>query len=224
MQVLRGHKKMNKKDFKAQYLSKWWQDTSKRIKARDKNTCQMCGCNDKPLSVHHLYYNNGSIKVDDSALITLCEDCHNEQKEYKERLFEILQVLRQELTDYELCIIIQQNTFDYISDARESIFNRNKDVKLYQCIGDDIVDFKLKNLHRWRTKILDKELKEEAIAFYIKTKNRIENGEKYVSREWLEQTSDWFLKNYGMTIEEYMRDNEEEVRAIMNKVSKKGED
>lgn len=215
---------MNKKDFKAQYLSKWWQDTSKRIKARDKNTCQMCGCNDKPLSVHHLYYNNGSIKVDDSALITLCEDCHNEQKEYKERLFEVLQELRKELTDYELCLIIQQKTFDYISNAREAIFYRNKDVKLFRCVGDDEVDFKLKNLHRWRTKILDKELKEEAIAFYIKTKNEIENVGKYFSREFLEWTSDWFLENYGMNIEEYMRDNEEEVRAIINKVSKKGED
>ena len=213
---------MNKKDFKAQYLSKWWQDTSKRIKARDKNTCQMCGCNDKPLSVHHLYYNNGSIKVDDSALITLCEDCHNEQKEYKETLFELLQELRQELTDYELCLIIQQKTFDYISNA-SPIFYKNKNVKLYQC-GDDEDDFKLKNLHRWRTKILDKKLKEEAIAYYIKTKNRIENDNKYVLREFLKWTSDWFLKNYGMTIEEYMRDNEEEVRAIMNKVSKKGED
>lgn len=213
---------MNKKDFKDQYLSKWWQDTSKRIKARDKNTCQMCGCNDKPLSVHHLYYDNGSIKVDDSALITLCEDCHNEQKEYKEMLFELLQELRQELTDYELYHFIQQNTFDYISNAIEPIFYKNKDVKLYQC-GDDEVDFKLKKLHKWRTKILDKKLKEDAIAYYIKTKNRIENENKYVSRELLELTSNWFLKNYGITIQEYMRDNEKEVKAIINKVSKKGE-
>ena len=50
---------MNKQDFLKQYQTKEWYEISRRIKARDHNTCQMCGRNDVPLSVHHMYYGIG---------------------------------------------------------------------------------------------------------------------------------------------------------------------
>ena len=55
-----------------------WQRKRLEIMQRDNFTCQKCGCNDKPLNVHHLYYNKNKkpLEYDNSSLITLCEDCH----------------------------------------------------------------------------------------------------------------------------------------------------
>lgn len=80
---------MKKEEFLNQYKTKEWYETSKRIKARDHNTCQMCGRNDRPLSVHHRYYGkNGSLKVPDDALITLCDSCHEQETYDKGGLYE----------------------------------------------------------------------------------------------------------------------------------------
>lgn len=58
-----------------------WQRKRLEIMQRDNFTCQKCGCNDKPLNVHHLYYNKNKKpwEYDNSSLITLCEDCHREK-------------------------------------------------------------------------------------------------------------------------------------------------
>lgn len=94
---------MTRKEFLAQYKTKEWYELSKRIKARDHNTCQMCGRNDVPLSVHHLHYGeNGSIFVNDDCLITLCDRCHKINHEYKNKIPEMIEYLREFLTDYEI--------------------------------------------------------------------------------------------------------------------------
>lgn len=100
---------MEKEEFFKQYQTREWYELSKRIKARDNNTCQMCGRNDIPLSVHHLYYpKNGDItEVDDFSLITLCDRCHNIQKDSKSIVKEELESLRIEYTDYELSCILK---------------------------------------------------------------------------------------------------------------------
>ena len=78
---------MTRKEFLAQYQTKEWYELSRQIKARDHNTCQMCGRNDVPLSVHHLKYGeNGSLFVDDNCLITLCDRCHKINHEYKKNI------------------------------------------------------------------------------------------------------------------------------------------
>lgn len=59
-----------------------WKEKRRKIKERDRFTCQWCGSHEN-LQVHHKYYcryPNGE-KVEpwdypDDALITLCEDCH----------------------------------------------------------------------------------------------------------------------------------------------------
>lgn len=98
---------MTRKEFLAQYKTKEWYELSKRIKARDHNTCQMCGRNDVPLSVHHLHYGeNGSIFVDDDSLITLCDRCHKINHEYKNKIPEMIEEIREYLTDYEICVYL----------------------------------------------------------------------------------------------------------------------
>ena len=69
---------MKKKDFLAQYHTKEWYELSKRIKTRDRNTCQMCGRNDKAVSVHHkVYYEERKVwEYSDDELICICDHCH----------------------------------------------------------------------------------------------------------------------------------------------------
>ena len=111
---------MTRKEFLAQYKTKEWYELSKKIKARDHNTCQMCGRNDVPLSVHHLKYGeDGSLFVDDDCLITLCDRCHKINHEYKKNIPEMIENLREFLTDYEigtlihsLCLKMESNYVD----------------------------------------------------------------------------------------------------------------
>lgn len=113
---------MGNEEFFKQYQTKEWYDISKRIKARDHNTCQMCGCNDKPLSVHHLRYGeNGSIyDVPDSALITLCEDCHQKQHLAKKDILSTIDDFRWiGYTDYEISLILRKLLYNNIGSTEE---------------------------------------------------------------------------------------------------------
>ena len=106
---------MNKVDFLKQYQSKEWYETSKRIKARDHNTCQMCGRNDVPLSVHHRYYGeNGSLLVPDNALITLCEKCHHKETISKQGIHDQLDLLIEECNHENLSMSFLNNFLSWI--------------------------------------------------------------------------------------------------------------
>lgn len=65
-------------DYKEQIKSPKWQKKRLEILQRDDFACQVCGCKDKTLHVHHTAYENGNNiwEYDDNQLITLCEDCH----------------------------------------------------------------------------------------------------------------------------------------------------
>lgn len=70
-----------------------WLDRRVTILSRDKLRCQKCwsGKDDGvPLHVHHLYYVKGRDCWDypDFALMTLCEECHEEQHECDELDYE----------------------------------------------------------------------------------------------------------------------------------------
>ena len=56
---------------------------------RDNFTCQHCGCTDKNLQVHHLWYS--SLKkpweYDNNSYLTLCCHCHELETEYNSDLY-----------------------------------------------------------------------------------------------------------------------------------------
>ena len=75
---------MNTKDNYLQLLKDpRWQKKKAEIMARDKYTCQCCGCKEKTLNVHHLKYlpHHRPWEYDNEDLITLCEDCHQMEHE-----------------------------------------------------------------------------------------------------------------------------------------------
>ena len=108
---------MTKEEFLAQYQTREWLELSKQIKARDHNTCQMCGRNDVPLSVHHLQYGlDGDIfDVGAFTLITLCDDCHKTNHLLRQNMNGILRLLRGFLTDYEIYAILHSEADRYFS-------------------------------------------------------------------------------------------------------------
>ncbi len=63
-----------------------WQKRRLDIMGRDKFTCQRCLSEDQMLVVHHLSYKGDPWEATDEMLITLCEDCHNEEHEAKKKL------------------------------------------------------------------------------------------------------------------------------------------
>ena len=67
------------------YRSEKWRQKRNEILQRDKNTCQNCGEKFAKLHVHHIYYLpfRQIWQYDNSILITLCENCHNQIHELK---------------------------------------------------------------------------------------------------------------------------------------------
>src|SRR3990172_9947238 len=60
-----------------------WQKKRLGILARDEWCCQQCFDGEDTLIVHHLYYERGMEPWDypDEGLITLCESCHEQERE-----------------------------------------------------------------------------------------------------------------------------------------------
>jgi len=63
-----------------------WQKKRLEIFERDGWTCQECKNTKITLHVHHLIYKSGCDpwEYESSELITLCEDCHQEEREERE--------------------------------------------------------------------------------------------------------------------------------------------
>ena len=99
---------MTREEFLAQYKTKEWYEISRRIKARDHNTCQMCGRNDVPLSVHHLQYGKDGSIFDIGAfkLIKLCVICNKLIHFYRNIIVNIINLLRGFMTYYEIYAIL----------------------------------------------------------------------------------------------------------------------
>ena len=213
---------MDKKDFMAQYRSKWWMETSKRIKSRDHNTCQMCGCNDKPLSVHHLCYGkDGSIMVEDDSLITLCDECHESQKYYREECNELLGNIRSKLTDFEIYHILQYVYGSFVPVEGVPIWMRSKtsDIEIPKDYAENDEAQMLENLRNWRTPIYEKTLIHDAIFEYYVHSIKSYGGQNDIKA--------WFLDNFGVTIDNYIENHKEyasnievEVRQHLEKLKK----
>lgn len=82
---------MNKKETYTELLRKpEWQKKRLEIFNRDNFTCQLCGCQDSELQVHHRVYRKGAKpwEYDNSELITLCNRCHESETEEKSQHYE----------------------------------------------------------------------------------------------------------------------------------------
>lgn len=62
-----------------------WQKRRLDILSRDEFSCCACGDATKTLHVHHKWYDRSKEpwEYPDECLVTLCEDCHIEEEEYK---------------------------------------------------------------------------------------------------------------------------------------------
>lgn len=164
---------MESEDFYKQYQTEEWRAISNRIKSRDHHTCQMCGRNDKPLHVHHFHYGKrGSIfGVDDSEMITLCEDCHKKQHDFKYCIDGLINEMRNTLTDLEIVEILCKDLRDYCGikykgDGYPSPINKSN-IDEFSSINKDA----LLRLSKWREPIYRKILVEKKEAYYLSLTN-----------------------------------------------------
>ena len=69
------------KTYKEKLKDPRWQKKRLKILDRDEWVCQECYDSDSTLHVHHRYYSSGKDPWDypDSALVTLCEACHEDE-------------------------------------------------------------------------------------------------------------------------------------------------
>lgn len=77
-----------------------WQRRRLQILERDEWRCQGCSSASKTLHVHHRYYEAGKEPWEyaDDALVTVCEDCHEEERTRRRDLEEeLLAYLRRTL-------------------------------------------------------------------------------------------------------------------------------
>jgi len=122
-----------------------WHKVSAEIKQRDQWTCQLCGCKNKRLLVHHRYYHQGLPywEYPDIALITYCEDCHRKilgmtEVEQNECLNKAINdALYNHLTKYEIAQYIdftigkiRRNELFY----GKAEFNNKKVIKRYRFV------------------------------------------------------------------------------------------
>ena len=88
-------------ELSTQYLGKLkdprWQKKRLEIFERDEWTCQICDSKETTLCVHHRVYlkDKEPWEYDNSLLVTLCEDCHEEEsKQIKSYLYALESIFR----------------------------------------------------------------------------------------------------------------------------------
>jgi hypothetical protein len=102
---------LKNKEKKEEYIKKLrdpkWQKIRLKILERDEWHCQQCGNAKETLHVHHRYYEKGKEPWDYplEALITLCEFCHEGEKE--------------QLSEYEPLLLQQLRKHFFAADLRE---------------------------------------------------------------------------------------------------------
>ena len=92
-----------------------WQKRRLEILERDEWTCRACHDKTTTLHVHHRYYEAGAEPWDSpaEALITLCEQCHTLEGEFRQTVEqEILKLLRTRLLVSDLDCLL--NVFEWM--------------------------------------------------------------------------------------------------------------
>lgn len=89
-----------------------WQKKRLKILERDNWTCLHCESKDITLHVHHTYYKPGiePWEASDKCLKTLCENCHEMEREYFNELIHDLTVMIKQsgATSLELVQIVNE--------------------------------------------------------------------------------------------------------------------
>ena len=89
---------MKKQAYSEKLKDPRWQKKRLQILERDDFRCCFCAAEHKTLHVHHMWYSPLKDPWDypDSSLITLCEECHQEETEkLKEVSSDIVLILKQ---------------------------------------------------------------------------------------------------------------------------------
>jgi hypothetical protein len=81
-------------NYKQKLLDPRWQRKRLEILQRDDFRCRFCRNSENTLHVHHLSYQGNPWETPNEHLITLCEDCHEDEthnrKEYESTLLKTL--------------------------------------------------------------------------------------------------------------------------------------
>ena len=115
-------KKMKYEDF---LQTDYWKLVSEQARINAHYKCQLCGCNDKKLNVHHnTYEHRGEEFKHMEELICLCEDCHNfyhhkDFLEWRDRTYEKLGEEYQKLNEYNDELIQRNNELEQEKDYAE---------------------------------------------------------------------------------------------------------
>ena len=97
-----------------------WQKKRLEVFQRDNFTCQKCGDSQTTLSVHHRRYiwPLDPWEYDNSSLVTLCEPCHEHEKEaMDEALASLFDQVRDNFLSDEVRLIAQ--AINYGLDSQE---------------------------------------------------------------------------------------------------------
>lgn len=76
---------LQKMPYKEYLLTDIWKEKARKVRKRDNNICQGCGCKNRPLDVHHKNWNMPRGQEFLFDLISLCRDCHNQIHELMKR-------------------------------------------------------------------------------------------------------------------------------------------
>lgn len=116
-------KKMKYEDF---LQTDYWKLVSEQARINAHYKCQLCGCNDKKLNVHHnTYEHRGEEFKHMEDLICLCEDCHNfyHGKDYLEWM---------------------ERTYDKLMQENDKLMQENENLREEK----DYAEWKLLNFYR----------------------------------------------------------------------------
>ena len=85
-----------------------WQKKRLAILERDNWSCQQCGANESTLHIHHRVYRRGKEpwEIEDRLLVTLCESCHEVEKEqWNEYGSDLIQMLKENFFGADISVI-----------------------------------------------------------------------------------------------------------------------
>lgn len=91
--------KRDRKTYSEKLRDPQWQRKRLEILSRDGWKCRHCGETTKTLAVHHKWYIHGREpwEYPDGVLVTLCEDCHDQEyhlrKDAEEKLLEVCRII-----------------------------------------------------------------------------------------------------------------------------------
>lgn len=110
---------MNKKIYLSLLKDKRWIKRRNEILTRDRNTCQYCGANNRYMHVHHMRYEEGKKpwEYDDDDLITLCDNCHENETNSSNSVYEDYKMLRETFKEKGLSMILLHSLLCNITDT-----------------------------------------------------------------------------------------------------------